>query len=419
MICQLDNFKKEGAALVLFLSIFLAVLAPATAPATALAAQSVIVGWQASTNTGVVGYNIYYGTQSRDYTNKLSVGALTATNISGLVAGATYYFAATSYGALNQESPYSSEISYAVPADGVSPLPLIALPAMTNMATVGHSLVVGMKATGLGSLTYSLGSGAPAGAWINPTNGLFVWNPQAAQAGTSNVISVIVTQNGDPTLTATQSFSLVVQDYISLSPGSNLVAAGSLGGLPLTVYASTPLTNLQFTLNYPPGQLTNLFFSSTNPLVGPASVTPTGPCQALVSIGAAAGQSLAGSQVLGTIGFNAAAGVHTKFVYVTAGAPVALKPDGTTANYTQAGRGRVTIVGPDAMLEPQLAGGTRNLIVYGPLGVSYQVESCNDLGNSGAWSAATTPFTMTNLSQTFQFTPDTNLAAFYRTRQMP
>ena len=35
--------------------------------------------------------------------------------ISGLVPGATYYFAATTYNAAGLESPFSSEVSYLVP----------------------------------------------------------------------------------------------------------------------------------------------------------------------------------------------------------------------------------------------------------------------------------------------------------------
>src|SRR5207302_6902338 len=58
-------------------------------------------------------------------------------------------------------------------------------------------------------LTFSLGSGAAANATINPTNGLFSWAPSQAQLGT-NTFSVIVTDNGTPPLSATQSFTVLV-----------------------------------------------------------------------------------------------------------------------------------------------------------------------------------------------------------------
>jgi len=60
-------------------------------------------------------------------------------------------------------------------------------------------------------LTYTLASGAPAGAAIT-TNGLFTWTPNATQGTSTNRISVIVTDNGTPALTATQSFNAVVLD---------------------------------------------------------------------------------------------------------------------------------------------------------------------------------------------------------------
>jgi hypothetical protein len=71
----------------------------------------------------VVGYNVYYGGASGSYTNEINAGNVTTITISGLVAGATYYFAATAYDALGNESDFSSEISYLVPAN---------LPAMQN-----------------------------------------------------------------------------------------------------------------------------------------------------------------------------------------------------------------------------------------------------------------------------------------------
>ena len=81
-----------------------------TLPAT----NSVHLAWSPSPNTNVVGYNIYYGGVSGNYTNKINAGNGTNVTISGLMAGATYYFAATAYDAQSNESVFSSEISYLV-----------------------------------------------------------------------------------------------------------------------------------------------------------------------------------------------------------------------------------------------------------------------------------------------------------------
>src|SRR5690349_16440873 len=71
--------------------------------------------WQPSPDPNVIGYNLYYGTSSRRYTNETSLGNATSATISGLVAGVTYYFTATSYDAAGDESDFSNEISYSVP----------------------------------------------------------------------------------------------------------------------------------------------------------------------------------------------------------------------------------------------------------------------------------------------------------------
>jgi hypothetical protein len=85
--------------------------------ATLPASQSISLAWSPSTDTNVVGYNIYYGGASGIYTNEISAGNVTNITISGLVAGATYYFAATAYDSLGNESAFSPEISYLVPAN--------------------------------------------------------------------------------------------------------------------------------------------------------------------------------------------------------------------------------------------------------------------------------------------------------------
>jgi hypothetical protein len=58
-------------------------------------------------------------------------------------------------------------------------------------------------------LAFSILSG-PAGATINRTTGLFAWRPAVAQAGTTNRITLVVTNNASPGLSATQSFVAVV-----------------------------------------------------------------------------------------------------------------------------------------------------------------------------------------------------------------
>jgi hypothetical protein len=78
-------------------------------------AQSVTFAWDPVTNADLAGYNVYYGSASHTYTNITSVGNVTNATISGLMEGATYYFAATALNTSGLESTFSDEVPYTVP----------------------------------------------------------------------------------------------------------------------------------------------------------------------------------------------------------------------------------------------------------------------------------------------------------------
>ena len=91
-------------------------------PTLCYAKKNVILSWSPNKDPIVAGFNIYYGGISGVYTNKtsISVTASTSLNISNLLMGNTYYFAASTYSDAGAESALSSEISYTVPM----PMPL-------------------------------------------------------------------------------------------------------------------------------------------------------------------------------------------------------------------------------------------------------------------------------------------------------
>jgi hypothetical protein len=86
-----------------------------------VSAVSVRLAWDRSTEPLVTGYRLYYGTSSGNYTNSLDAGDRTDYTITGLNAGATYYFAATAYTGTGDESTFSNETSYTLP--GTTPAP--------------------------------------------------------------------------------------------------------------------------------------------------------------------------------------------------------------------------------------------------------------------------------------------------------
>ncbi|HWX19240.1 MAG TPA: hypothetical protein VN578_04945, partial [Candidatus Binatia bacterium] len=88
------------------------------------------------------------------------------------------------------------------------------LPLQTNRTIAGLStLIVTNTATDVSvpsnSLTYSLVA-PPGGAQID-TNGVITWTPVPAQVPSTNLFTTVVTDNGTPALSATNSFTVIVQ----------------------------------------------------------------------------------------------------------------------------------------------------------------------------------------------------------------
>ena len=85
-------------------------------------AGNVTLGWDSNVEPDIAGYNVYYGVASRAYEGSTDVGNQTSHNLTGLVDGQTYYFAATAYNLQGMESDYSNEVTYTMPLPNAPPV---------------------------------------------------------------------------------------------------------------------------------------------------------------------------------------------------------------------------------------------------------------------------------------------------------
>lgn len=76
---------------------------------------TVSLAWDASPETNVVGYFIYFGMESGVYSNRTEVGNTNTCTVGGLTKGVTYYFVVTATAADGLESDPSNEVAYLVP----------------------------------------------------------------------------------------------------------------------------------------------------------------------------------------------------------------------------------------------------------------------------------------------------------------
>ncbi len=104
------------------------------------------------------------------------------------------------------------------------------------------------------NLTFSLDSGAPAGATIDPSSGQFSWTPPEGTSPGNHTVTVRVTDGGVPSLDDFETITITVND-VNLPPVLAAIDAQSVEeGSPLTFTASAtdadlPANNLSFSLD--------------------------------------------------------------------------------------------------------------------------------------------------------------------------
>ena len=77
------------------------------------------------------------------------------------------------------------------------------------------------------TLAYALASG-PVGAELDTSTGVFIWQPGNTDAGSVHPVTVVVSDNGSPSLSATQFFQVTVRKWVACQV-SLLDFAGPLG----------------------------------------------------------------------------------------------------------------------------------------------------------------------------------------------
>ncbi|WP_341406033.1 fibronectin type III domain-containing protein [Luteolibacter soli] len=81
--------------------------------------NGVSLEWNANPESDVVGYKVYFGTTSQNYTAVIDVVGATKTQLPAVSLGSTYYLAVSAYNAKGDESPRSAELK--VTADVPAP----------------------------------------------------------------------------------------------------------------------------------------------------------------------------------------------------------------------------------------------------------------------------------------------------------
>jgi len=217
---------------------------------SAFAVGSVTLAWDPSPDSTVVGYRVYYGVASGNYTNSAAVGNVTNATVANLVDGVTYYFAATAYDSAGGESDFSNEATYTVPISNPNQPPT--LNSIANVSIDEDAAIQTVSLSGIDdgdpaasqSLTVSATSSNPSlipnptVSYTSPaTTGNISFTPVANAYGSA---TITVTVNDGQAGNNTFSRSFVV----TVNPVNDAPTLNALANVTINEDAPTQTRNL-------------------------------------------------------------------------------------------------------------------------------------------------------------------------------
>jgi len=262
-----------------------------TAPTSSVAAlpanvtTSIPVSWRGSDGTngsGIAYYNVYVSTDGGAFALWLAKTTDNGAIYDGEVGHSyAFYSLATDLAGNQQTAPATPDAHTTVSLINTAP---VLTPAAPVTIDEGETLNLANTAFDADlppqTLTWSLGPGAPAGAQINPANGVVRWATSEVDGPSTNHFTIVVSDNGQPSLSATGLVSVIVRE-VNSAPVIAAITNRVMGELrTLTIQAEAtdsdlPVQRLTYSLVAPPtgaGITTSGLFSWTpTRLQGPST----------------------------------------------------------------------------------------------------------------------------------------------------
>ena len=127
--------------------------------------NTVTLAWDPNSAGAAVGYRLYQGAASRNYTSSIDAGAKTSLTVSNLAAGVPYFFAVTAYNSNRLESDFSAEVSYTIPATSSASAVPAPRPILQIQITSTRQVV--LSGVGPAGHTYEVQTAADLDAWTS------------------------------------------------------------------------------------------------------------------------------------------------------------------------------------------------------------------------------------------------------------
>jgi len=245
------------------------------------------------------------------------------------------------------------------------------------------------------------------------------------QAGSQHFTAEILNASSHPTsrtfdLNFTGNFLVgsaqtsVFAQSLAISLGFAPVQTGNSSNVPITLKTSGSISNFSFVLNFPTNRFSNLSLQPLAPQVANASLQSAGPNSLLLSFTAASGQVFSGNLPVAQLNFTTVSNQSSAFVTFTPQTPQGINADGSFTASFGLQSGQVVIIGQQPLLQSQITSDhSRQLVLYGNPGNSYQIQSSVKVQNPGGWENVQL-VSMTNLMAMVNGLDESKTMIFYR-----
>lgn len=364
----------------------------AALPSTVLD-TNITVSWSGSDDlngSGIQSYRIWASDNGGSYSLWFNTDTGIATNVITTsavytgYAGHTYKFYSTAVDNVgNVEAAHTNADATVFVSGNHAPV----VPAVPDQfVSAGGSLGTRIPIADPGEAGTQLGVsviGGPPGltAYVKGTNIIVRWTPGSFQAATTNLVQLVITNNGVPPLTTTQTFLVSIPDYVQATLGTSAARPGEPVCLPMSLFSSAMLTNVQFIVSVPATGLTNWSVTPLSAALCGGSVLSLNATQLLVNLTTCAGQVLlTTNQVVAQLCLNVGTNEPSEFIPIPITVAQAIRNDSSQVNDTGSSRGRLVVVADKPLLDLQTDTNGVVLTLYGIPNATNTVLATPDIG---------------------------------------
>lgn len=362
--------------------------ASAVVPLAAHAGPTFNVNWSGMDDPGGVGisaYDVYVSSDGTNFGAWILETNSTSSDFRG-VPGQTYHFYSRARDHVGhiEGAPATPDAVVFIPTN--APV----LSEITNRTVeIGNLILITntVRGTPVELYRFSLGTPAPAGATINPTNGVLRWVPNCTQASRTHTVTVVVTDTGNPNLRDVRTFTVSTLQCIVPQLGHYVLQDGGQGRVPVNLISTVRLTNLAMTVHTDPNRLTNLRLEPIVPEICAHALVPLTNAVHAIQFSACAGASLIGTRQIAWLHFTAVTNQSSAFVSLDLDNTVGFTDAGAEVRNFSPQAGRVAVVGAEPLLEAIFTTNRRpSLILYADPGPGYVIESKTVFASGVPWS---------------------------------